>query len=235
MDFDSLENQAVGAAINKNWPVAIEVNQKILESQPEKIAALNRLGRAYSEINQIAKAKKSYRSVLKINPNNTIAQKNLERLDNQKGTKTETENSQPINLENFLEEPGKTKTIKLIKVASPSILNQLRSADFVLLKPKKRIINVTDQKNIYLGIIPEDLSYRLIKLIKGGNRYQALVKGSNRREIEIFVREVFRSKKFENLPSFPPVGSKTYISSLSPEIIYQEKPDVTPTGEEEAN
>ena len=83
-----------------------------------------------------------------------------------------------------------------------------------------------------MGTIPDDLSLRLIKFIKGGNRYQAFVKAVDRQNLEIFIQEIFRSKRFRNLPSFSPSGGG-YLSYLSPGTIYKGRPETTPTGEKE--
>jgi len=205
MTTTALEEQAVKAALNQNWNKAIEINKKIIAGVPQDIAALNRLGRAYWEIGKIRQAIQSYKKVLKFDSLNPIANKNLKRLA--KGGQTKRikgKKSLFIPSANiFLEEPGKTKVVKLIRLATPSVLAQLDNADTVVLTLKKRNIVVSSNNGQYLGSIPEDLSIRLIKFIKGGNQYQAFVKSVDHQKLEVFIREVFRSKKFANNPSLP--------------------------------
>lgn len=230
MDIDDLEKQAVLAAIKGNWQEAVELNRQLIKESPRNIAALNRLARAYWELGKSEQAQKTYRKVLTLDPYNSIATKNLQRLVKKRKRLKKKKIDYPDNL--FLEEPGKTKTIKLIRLASAEALSEISNGQPIKLEPKKRAISVTSEDKIYLGTIPDDLSLRLIKLIKGGNRYQAFVKAVDRQNLEIFVREIFRSKRFRNLPSFSPTGSG-YLSYLSPETVYEERPETTPTGEEE--
>jgi len=76
------------------------------------------------------------------------------------------------------------------------------SGDPVFFLIKKRLVSITNINKNYLGSIPEDLSQRLIKFIKGGNQYQGFVRSVGRQKMEIFVREISRSKKFTDIPSF---------------------------------
>lgn len=200
----SLENQAIKAALDQNWEKAIEINKQILKTTPKNIAALNRLGRAYGEVSKISSAITTYKKVLAIDPFNPIAGKNLERLSKGGAKKmSQKKVAGPISTTIFLEEPGKTKLVKLARLASWSVLAQLSSGNPVLLAVKKRTVSVIGEDKNYLGTIPEDLSLRLIKLIKGGNQYQAFVKSVDRQQLEILIRELVRGKKFLNIPSFP--------------------------------
>jgi len=230
MVTDDLEKQAVQAAIKGSWQQAVDFNRQLIKENPKNVAALNRLAKAYGELGKIDQAQKTYRKVLTLDPYNSIATKNLQRLVKKRKKSKTKKIDYPSNL--FLEEPGKTKTIKLIRLASAEVLSELSNGQPVKLEPKKRTISVTTEEKAYLGTIPDDLSLRLVKFIKGGNRYQAFVKAVDRQNLEIFVREIFRSKHFHNLPSFSPSGGG-YLSYLSPETVYEERPETTPTGEEE--
>lgn len=230
MTNNDLEKQAVQAAIKGSWQTAVELNRQLIKNEPKNVGALNRLARAYWELGKTSEAQKAYRKVLTFDPYNSIATKNLQRL----GKKRKKGQQKKIDYRNnlFIEEPGKTKAIKLVRLASPEVLSELSSGQAVYLMPKKRTISVTNEEKVYLGAIPDDLSLRLTKFIKGGNRYQAFIKAVDRQLLEIFVRETFRSKRFRNLPSFTPSGG-TYLSYLSPKTIYKGRPKTTPTGEEE--
>ena len=61
---------------------------------------------------------------------------------------------------------------------------------------------MTDRDDNYLGLLPDDMSHHLLKLITGGNKYQALIKSVKSNSLAIIVRETFRSRKFRNQPSF---------------------------------
>jgi tetratricopeptide (TPR) repeat protein len=210
-----LEKQAVQAAMKGAWDQAIELNQKILKLEPKNTAALNRLGRAFWEKGNLASAQKSYRQVLTFDRYNTIASKSLKRLADQEKTqpkKTVVKKTTRGTI--FLEEPGKTKVVKLVRLASPEVLANLDSADEVLLVPKRHAISVTDTEKTYLGTIPDDLSHRLLHFIKGGNEYEAFVKTVDRQKLEIFIQETKRAAKFLNLPSF--TSPLISLGNLSP-------------------
>lgn len=198
----TLEEQAIKAALNQNWEKAIEINKEIIKEKPQNVAALNRIGRAYWELGKIEEAAKSYKKVIKIEPFNPIANKNIQRLGKNKNIKA-SKNNGVTSANIFLEEPGKTKLVKITRLASPSILSQSDNGDEVFFIIKKRLISVIDNNKNYLGALPEDLSQKLIRFIKGGNQYQAFVKNVDRQLMEIIIREVIRSKKFTETPSFP--------------------------------
>ena len=50
--------------------------------------------------------------------------------------------------------------------------------------------------------MPDDLGKRLIKFMKGGNKYEAFVKSANSQNVTIFIHELKRSSKFKDQPSF---------------------------------
>lgn len=234
MNLARLEQLAIKAAIESDWEKAQKLNLSISKKDPVNLSALNRLARAYAELGEINLAQKTYRKVLSLDLDNPIASKNLDRLSRARKTRKEApqRKKSPSLSEIFLEEPGKTKVVKLVKLTEPAILSALDNADQVLLVPKKRKVNVTNEEGVYLGTLPDDLSQRLIRFIQGGNRYEAYVKAVEKGELVIFIRETFRSQRFKNLSSFTPSGA-AYSPYLNPETFYQEKPEVIPTGEEE--
>lgn len=73
-----LEKQAIKAALSENWKLAIELNKKILESTPNNLNSKIRLGRAYLANKDFTKATKMFKEVLKADPINPIALKNIE-------------------------------------------------------------------------------------------------------------------------------------------------------------
>jgi len=232
MDTAHLEKQAIKAAIESDWGKAQKLNLAIIKQNPQDLSALNRLARTYAELGKIEQARKTYRKVLSLDRYNPIASKNLERLSGAgKTKKVSPKKKRPSASDIFLEEPGKTKVVKLVKLAAPSVLSGLDNADPVHLVSKKRNVGVTNEEGAYLGAIPDDLSRRLIHLMQGGNRYEAFVKAVEKGGLQIFIRETFRSPRFKNLPSFTPSGTP-YSAYLDPETLYEEKPEVTPTGEE---
>lgn len=196
-----MEQQAIESAISGAWEIALSLNKKILKLDPKNIPALNRLARAYCETGNYPLTKKTYQKVISLDSVNHIALKNLKRLDSRIAA---TKPGTGINhsLSDFIEEPRKMKIVKLVRLTSPQTLAQVDSGDKIILIPKNRFVGVEKEDGTHLGCLPEDLSSRLIKFIRGGNRYEAYVKSIDRHHLEIVIKEVARGQKFKNLPSF---------------------------------
>ena len=79
-----LQDKAIRSALSGDWEGAVEINLEILSENAQNITALNRLGRAYTELGQKDAAKDAYEQVLKIDKYDTIATKNLKLLTHQK-------------------------------------------------------------------------------------------------------------------------------------------------------
>ncbi len=217
-NISHLSNLAIEAALVFDWIKAIDLNKQIIKLTPEDTDGLNRLARAYFETGKYQQAKKIYQQVLELDPYNTIAQKNLKKVSSFK--KNENVEVEPrdhlavaISPALFLEESGITKTVSLIKVAEPQKLSKLSSGMMVNLVAKNRGVSVTDQEDRYLGVLPDDTGHLLLRLMKGGNKYQALIKSVKTNGLAILIREVFRSRKFKNQPSFLDSSSITTYSS----------------------
>jgi tetratricopeptide (TPR) repeat protein len=186
-----LHDQAIRAALHGDWEAAVELNLEILSESPQNIAALNRLGRAYTEIGQKDAAKEAYERVLKIDKYDTIATKNLKLLPHQKNNGARVILSE----EDFIELPGITKSTLLIKVASRDILLSLACKQKLTLVPKTRLVAVMTDDNVCIGCLPDDLSLKLKDLIKAGYEYLACLKGSSDNTATIFIREIKRPKR----------------------------------------
>lgn len=210
--IDSAENLnqlAINAALSASWQKAIDLNLKIIEIEPKSIEALNRLGRAYFELGKFSEAKKSFDKSLAFDPYNQIAAKFIKRIETCKKNGNKKQNCPDENCnfvqvgdDLFIEEPGRTKLIALLKTAEPQKLSLLSPGAEVFLNIKNKVIAVADQNKGYLGVLPDDLSHHLIRLIHGGNKYQAIIKTVKVNGLSILIREVYRSARFKNQPSF---------------------------------
>jgi len=203
----ALQQQAINAALSSEWQKALELNLQIIEQHPENVDALNRAARAYFELGDLEKSKHHYQKTLEFDPYNQIAFKFLKRIEACKkkggrGDMPTTVHIMQISTDMFIEEPGKTKIVNLLKLAEPQKLSLLSPGTMVNLVVKNRGVSVTDMDNDYLGVIPDDLSHQLIRLINGGNKYQALLKTIKTNSLTILIRETYRSARFKNQPSF---------------------------------
>ncbi len=203
---NNLVNIAITAALAHNWEEAIAVNKQILQEKKDDISALSRLAYAYLQLGKINDAKRIYHQILSLDHFNTIAQKNLEKINSLpkrfKINPYEQCKTGSLSPNLFLEEPGKTKTVSLTNIAPSSILSKLSVGDTVIICPKKHSIEIRDERKVYLGALPDDVAFRLIRLIKGGNCYHACIKNVTKNSISIFLKETKRGKKFALQPSF---------------------------------
>ncbi len=198
----ALHDQAIKAALSADWELAVELNLEILTDSPLNIAALNRLGHAYTELGQKEAAKNAYNQVLAIDKYDTIATKNLKLLPHQRN------NTQAVSLavEDFIELPGITKSSTLIKVASRDVLLSLVCKQRLSLVPRTRLVAITTQQSTYIGCLPDDLSLKIKRLIKLGYSYSACLKGASDNSVTVFIRELKRPKRPSAGPTFARPG-----------------------------
>lgn len=198
---DTIAQQAINAALTGEWGKAVTLNSDILAQEPTNIDALNRISIAYAQLGKPRLAITSAKKVLVLDPLNTIAAKNLARYKaNKKITLIHLTNASG---DMFLEIPGKTRIITLVNLGEPTHVNELAPGDKVNFQVHTHKICVNAINGKYIGRIPDDLSARLRSLIRGGNRYLALVKVANDKQVKIFVKEIRQSPKLRNTPSFP--------------------------------
>ncbi len=226
---------AVRAALEGRWKDAVSENLAALKDNPKDTDILNRLGRAYLETGQKTKALTTYQQVLKLDKFNTIAQKNLVIIKNTKVLPNKSSSGMGASLPVFLEEPGVTKTLSLIRLGDTNLLSNLYPGDEVKIVSREHSVCVLNADNQYLGRLPDDLSSRLRVFIQAGNTYQAWIRSVAPGVVKIFIKEIERSKQFKQTPSFPLTEKLTYAAFTPPELIHEEKPDVSATEEQEEN
>lgn len=222
--------QAITAALDGNWKDAIRINTLLVKRDKTNIDSLNRLGFAYLKTGQLTQAKRTFQKVLALDRYNQIAQKNIKKLVTVKKKDVIRSVRQNVSPLHFLEEPGKTKIVSCVHLTQATVLSALYSGQEVILKPKNHCIEIRDEKNTYLAALPDDISFKLLKLMKAGNTYHAVIKGTGKNILSVMLREVTRGKRFAHQPSF--VASQTYVPYTHVEGAI-DKPQSTPTGEED--
>lgn len=222
-----LEAAATQAALEANWEEAITLNRQIVKADPLNLGAFNRLGRAYSEVGSLEKAKSAYREVLRRDPYNSIALKNLQRLKaaNSKGTKLTGSTILDPNL--FLEIPGKTKVLELTDLAAPDVLAALHSGDRVKLAGNAASVRVEDASGTKLGVYSGAVAGKLSNMIRSGCVFEAYAKSVKPQELRVFVREVKMTPRYAGSPTFPVTdnGFKPYVHESA---ILDNGPVITP-------
>ncbi len=201
----NLSTLAIDAALDSRWDEALKLNKRIIKDDPQNIDALARLARVYMELGRCNLARKYYSEVVKIDPYNPIALKNLKIIKSFKSNGsfgiTHT-NGSKLSASLFLQEPGKTKIVNLLKVAEPQKLSQAYCGMSVEMVVKNRKIAIVDNNKNYLGVLPDDINHNILRLLKGGNKYALFIKSIKVNGLSLLIKETYRSKRFKNQPSF---------------------------------
>ncbi|MFH1833268.1 MAG: tetratricopeptide repeat protein [Candidatus Levyibacteriota bacterium] len=209
----TLKTQAIQTALNGDWEKAVVLNKQLIKEDPKDIEALNRLAFAYNVLGKTKDAKETYQKVLKIDDQNLIALKNIRRLPGKNKSKNEKSKNSHCFLGGvnsmFIEETGRTKVVELINLADPKTIAGLMIGEAIELGVKRLKIFAFDQRKQYLGMLPDNIGKRLVKFIKGGNKYQAFVKAADGHRISVFIKEVSRTNRFKNQQSFSSSLEKT--------------------------
>ena len=145
---------AVQAALESDWDRAIELNARTVEAAPDDIEARNRLGRAYLELGKLDLAKAAYAEVLKTEPNNPIALRNVARiatLAEHKSKVSVTKSKTQPRL--FIEDMGKTGILRLMNPAPPHIVAKYSPGAEAELREQEGLVAVHARDGDLLGFL----------------------------------------------------------------------------------
>lgn len=194
---------AIALAMQGRWREAIEANTVILENFPNDVDAYNRLGKAYMELGEYSKAKEAYTKALELDQYNLIARKSLDRLAFLQEESAVVASSQKLEPQDFIEEVGKAKVVRLYSLAPPQVLSPMASGDEVYLKIEGTSLVVENSRGEDLGYVDPKHGQRLIKLMQGGNKYEAAVVSVAPDSISVIIREVYQDPSQAGRLSFP--------------------------------
>jgi hypothetical protein len=102
----------------------------------------------------------------------------------------------------------------------------------VIMKIKNHAIEIRTTSGLHLGQLPDDIAFKMQKLLEAGNKYQVSVKATGKNLLTVIIREIERSAILSNQPSF--ISSSLPYTSYTKAEGESQTPDVTPTGEEES-
>ena len=196
--------KAVALAMQGNWDDAVAMNCAILKEFPDDLEAHNRLGKALSEVGRNREARTAFQRALEISPHNGIARKNLDRLmsigdQDAPRSKGSVEAAPKV----FIEESGKATTTSLVSLASPKALLNLAPGHQVNLGIDSNRVKVMDASGEYVGSVEPKLTARLLRLVRGGNQYEAAVTSAGAQELTIIIRETYKHPSQAGIVSFP--------------------------------
>ncbi len=202
-----LEERAIRLALEGNWAEAERCNRLLLESDPNDVDALNRLGKALLEMGLYQDARQAYSRALGLDPYNRIARKNLRRLESlieqQAAAGPARVEREKILPDLFISESGKSAVVPLRGVTNPRLLERLSRGEVVRLEVAQGTVLVKTDAGETLGRLDPRVGRRLAEFIAGGNLYVAAVAEVQPGGAKIFIRETYRHPRMSGRTSFP--------------------------------
>jgi hypothetical protein len=218
-------DQAIQLALQGRWTEAADLNREIVEHFPNDEDAYNRLGKALTELGRYGEARDAYMKALEINPLNSIARKNLDRLASLgEQESTPRAASQKLSPQMFIEETGKTGITVLVR-PNMDIAARMTAGDQVNLERQNGSIVIQSLGGEYVGEVEPKLGQRLIKLMDGGNEYIAAISALDSKEVRLFIRETFQHASQTGKLSFPPTVTEAFRPYVKGRLIHRDADD----------
>ena len=195
--------EAIAQALKGDWEMAVQTNQEILRFFPDDVESLNRLGKAFLELGRYNAARAAFANAVGVSPYNTIAKKNLERLDHLQDSAHQPKQGRVVTPNLLIEESGKSGITVLHKPGNRTVLAKMAAGDSVNLKVLDHSLMIEDGQGEYVGKVEPKLALRLLRLMKAGNKYEAAVISVDRQETSIVIWETYRHPDIGNVCSFP--------------------------------
>lgn len=202
-EIEILEMYAIDAAIKANWPIAIELNIKILDIDKKNVQATLRIAFSYLQIGNYEESKKQYHKALRLQPKSTVAHQYLEKIEVLEQGKSKPQVTTNFDPHLFIESFGKTKTVLLTNLGQKRILARLSIGQQIQLKIKKRRVEIRTDDDEYVGTLADDISKRLILFINAKSTYTAFIKEVHFTKVVVFIREDRKGRSVSHHISFP--------------------------------
>jgi tetratricopeptide (TPR) repeat protein len=208
-----LTKEAIDSALQGRWEEAEATNRDIIEKFPTDVEAYNRVGRALIELGDFDRAREAYFKALELAPDNAIARKNIVRLTSlsesmanlssqpQKASTRKTQ-ARKVALDLFITEMGKAGVVNLQNVASNKVLAKIAFGDQAHLEAKGQHLIVVSESGEYLGEVEPKQGLRLIKLMLGGNKYDAAILNVEEGKVQVIIKEVYQHPSQVGHPAF---------------------------------
>ena len=200
--LNMLNQRAIKAALKADWQEAIQINEELLNISPDDTNIQLRLGRAYVQAGDFAKAKKIFKLILDKDPINKIALRNLELAVNQKNE----ESSDATSKVGLIKEPGTSKDVSFTITDKGVTSNGLSRGDDLELKIVKSGVRVSYTKagkEVVLGNLDAPLSNKIYEAKNEGANIRAQFVSGTDKNIEMLIKSslpIFKSRKQETKP-----------------------------------
>lgn len=206
MEITRLHEQAVELAVAGKWHEAARINHELLALSPSEVEARNRLGKAYTELGRYDEAMEAYRAALTHDPNNRIAQRNLQTLER---ARSGDASAKRVSLSAHRHRAagtarGTAVVTRLARPAPQQTLGGVTEGEALQLRPSPAGIKVLREDGTYLGVLEPRLSRRVDRLMNGGNRYEATANGWSEGGFGVHIVETHRSPEQAHVTPFPP-------------------------------
>jgi len=216
--------EAIRLAMKGEWRKVAEINREILDDFPGDVDALNRFGRACLELDEYDNARAAYQAAIEIDPYNSIARKNLLRLEHittsRPGQSGEVRKVQP---NHFIEDIGKAGVVVLENLGDAEARAKVVAGDTVFLKIKAQSLLLQSEWGETLGEVAPKQAKRLILMTRGGNKYSAAVVSSTDNEMAVIIRETFQAPSQAGRVSFLPKGMADVRPIIADAILKRDK------------
>lgn len=196
-----MADQAVKFAVNSRWLEAANVNREYLKTFGDDSEALNRLGKSLTELGQVSEARDAYARSLDLEPANTIARRNLDRLATMTDATAAASTPSQLDTRLFVEETG-TATVAKLQATDAAVSALLDAGDVVNLEVQGNAVNVLTVSGQYVGMVEPRIGLRLSKMMTAGNRYGAAMVTTTG-GMKVMLRETFKHPSMIDKVSFP--------------------------------
>ena len=210
-------DSAIACALAQDWGRAVQANRAVLRFTPNNIEALNRLAKALLELGELADAREAVDGALLLDPANTIARRNRDRLEHAESAAgvevatpdTTTRNAYSGHL--LMSETGKSTTTTLIDATDRTAVGHLGSGEALTLSNEGNRLLVHSSRGEPVGRVHPRLAKRILSLMKAGNRYEAAFLRDHPNEgVQVIIGEVYQHPSQKGRPSFPPSGASDF-------------------------
>ncbi|HVA21468.1 MAG TPA: tetratricopeptide repeat protein [Candidatus Micrarchaeia archaeon] len=195
--------EAIQHALQSRWQEAADFNQDLLDRFGADEDAYNRLGKALLELGRLDEAQAAYAHSLELNPLNPVAARQRGKIAGLLAAReTVPTAAQPVDVNVFTEEPGKTA---LSRLPLPEAQTKVTVApgDPLTLELVGDQLRLRTARGVDLGTLEAKLARRLLKLVRGGNRYAGAVTHVEDGTVQVIIREVFQAPELAGTLSFP--------------------------------
>lgn len=196
-----MAEQAIKLAISSRWDEAANLNRDYLRLFGDDADGCNRLGKALTELGQVAEARKAYGRAIEADPTNTIARRNLARLASMKDAAVASAPPTQLDTRLFIEETGQA-TVAYLQAIDPERSALLDAGDVLNLQVQGNAVNVLSIAGDYIGMVEPRIGLRLARMMATGNQYTAaLVTATG--DFKVIIRETFQHPSQIGKVSFP--------------------------------